>query len=86
MKDLEKIYKALANRRRLAIIKLLKNKREASVGEIAEQLKLSFRSTSRHLAVLRNVDIIEKDQRGLLVFYSLNHEFHPAIKQVLTLV
>ena len=86
MKDLEKMYKALANRRRLTAIKFLRAKREASVGEIAEHLKLSFKSTSRHIAVLRNADIVEKEQRGLLAFYSLSSDVHPIIKQLLSMV
>lgn len=86
MKDLEKIYKALANRRRLEIIKLLKQKQEASVGEIADHLRLSFRSTSRHLAILRSSDIIDKDQRGTLVFYSMSNEYHSSVKHLLTII
>ncbi len=50
-RELEKQLKALANRRRLAILKYLKSKREASVGDIAEEINLSFKSTSKHLAV-----------------------------------
>ena len=86
MKELEKIYKALANRRRLEIIKFIKKQREASVGQIAEHLKLSFKSTSRHLAILRGADILEKEQKGLIAFYSLNGDAHLAVKHLLTIV
>lgn len=71
MKELEKILKALANKRRLAIVKFLKSRREASVGEIAKTIKLSFKATSKHLGILFAVDIIEKEQRSLQIFYSL---------------
>ena len=50
---MEKILKAAANRRRLKILSYLKNHRKSSVGELAEEIKLSFKSTSRHLAILR---------------------------------
>lgn len=86
MEELEKIYKALANRRRLAIIRFLKKQREASVGQIAEHLKLSFKSTSRHLALLRSADIVEKEQKGLVAFYSVNQDNHSAIRHLLTIV
>ena len=86
MNELEKIYKALANRRRLTIIKFLKYKKEASVSEIASNLRLSFRSTSRHLAILRGSDILDKEQKGALAFYSLNQKAHSAIRHLLTLV
>ena len=71
MKRHEKILKALANRRRLEIVKYIKQKKEASVGNIAEHIKLSFKSTSRHLAVLAGADLVEKEQRNVSVFYSL---------------
>ena len=71
MKELERILKALANRRRLAIIKLLKNRKEASVTEIAERIRLSFKATSKHLNILSRVDLLDKEQRSLAVFYSL---------------
>jgi len=45
----EKVLKALANRRRLAILVFLKKNREGSVSRIAGAINLSFKSTSRHL-------------------------------------
>lgn len=84
MKDLEKILKALANKRRLAIVKFLKENREASVGEIADRIKLSFKSTSRHLAILSSADIIEKEQRSTSAFYRLSLEQKYVIKQIIS--
>ncbi len=43
MKELERTLKALANRRRLAIIQHLKKNREAKVSDIAEAIKLSVK-------------------------------------------
>jgi|SRR3989338_6952618 len=63
MKDLEKILKVLASRRRLAILQYLKKSKEANVGDIAEEIKLSFKATSKHLAVLSAVDIIERAKK-----------------------
>jgi len=61
-KELEKVLKALANKRRLAILKFIKKSNRASVGEIAGAIKLSFKATSKHLLILSNVDILEKEQ------------------------
>lgn len=58
---LERILKALANKRRLAIIQYLGQEKEATVGDIAEHIKLSFKATSKHLGILANVDIVEKE-------------------------
>ena len=69
-KEYEKTLKALANQRRLRIIKYLKIKRSATVSAIAEHLKLSFKSTSKHLAVLFNAGILDKEQKSLSMFYS----------------
>ena len=71
MKELERMLKALANRRRLAILKYLKENREAAVGEIADHSNLSFKATSKHLGVLAVCDVVEKDQRSLQMFYRL---------------
>lgn len=78
MKEHERILKALANRRRLSIIAFLKKKNEASVSDISEQIQLSFTSTSKHLNILSRADILDKRQKGLEVFYSLNAKV-PAI-------
>ena len=83
MKDVEKILKALANRRRLAIIQYLKNTREASVGDIAAKIKLSFKSTSRHLSVLSSTNILDKEQRSLSVFYRLSDQASQLVKSVI---
>ena len=82
MKELERILKALANKRRLAIIKYLKKAKEATVGDISEEIKLSFKATSKHLGVLANADIVEKEQRSLQMWYSLTPAPHPLVKYI----
>lgn len=84
MKELEKTLKALANGRRLAIIKFLQNTKEATVGEIADNINLSFKATSRHLNVLANADILEKEQRSLQMFYRLPRKLSSIIKSVIS--
>ena len=87
-KQLEKIFKALANKRRIAIVKYVyKHKAgEATVGEISRAIKLSFKSTSRHLAVLNDADIIDREQRNIEVYYFLSAQKHPIIKQLLVIL
>jgi len=86
MKDIEKQMKALANARRLSIIKYLKKTREASVGDIAEEIKLSFKATSKHLGILYAAGVLEKDQRSLAIYYSLAKVQRPVTKQVLAVL
>ena len=71
MKEYEKTLKALANRRPLQILKYLKSKKTATVTDIAEHIKLSFKSTSKHLAVLFGAGIVDKEQKSLSMFYSV---------------
>lgn len=83
---MEKNLKALANRRRLAILKFLKNNREASVKQIATQIKLSIKATSKHLVILLALDIVEREQRSLNVFYSISAKLKPEIKCIINLL
>ena len=83
MKETERILKALANRRRLAILKFLKSQAEASVGDIADRINLSIKATSKHLNILARADLLEKEQRSLLVFYSLSPDHKQFVKSLL---
>ena len=84
MKGLEKTLKALANQRRLQILKNIQNQGEMSVGEIADKIKLSFKSTSRHLSILSATDLVEREQRNIQVFYRLSKEKTPFVKALLS--
>lgn len=83
---LERKLKALANKRRLAIVKYLEQKQQATVGEIAAYIKLSFKSTSRHLYVLAGADVIDKEQRSREVYYFLQDRRDPLMRLVLSKV
>jgi DNA-binding transcriptional ArsR family regulator len=71
MKELEKQYKALANRRRLEILKYLSSGRRATVGDIAAHIKLHLKATSQHLKILSGVEFVDREQKSLHVFYFL---------------
>ena len=85
-RQIERELKALANRRRLAIIRYPASVKEANVSDIAGEIKLSFKSTSRHLAVLISADILEKEQRGLEVHHRLASRRSPIVRQMLELL
>lgn len=86
MKDLERIYKAFANRRRLAIVSYLKKERGATVGMIAGKINLSFKATSKHLGVLTSANIVDKEQRGTQMHYRIADDLHTHTKQVISLL
>ncbi len=83
MKDTEKLLKALANRRRLAIVKYLSKNSKASVGGVAREIKLSFKATSKHLGLLRAADIVDREQVNLQMFYSLSRPLSNVLKSVI---
>lgn len=70
-KEFEKIFKALGNRRRIAMVRFIKRVREANVGMLAREMNLSLPATSRHLSILEKACILEKTQRNREVFYHL---------------
>ncbi len=70
--ELEKYFRVLANRRRLEILQLLSRRGAMPVKDIAENIKLSFKSTHKHLYQLLQLGFIEKERQGLLVFYEIS--------------
>ena len=82
MKQLEKIFKALGNKRRLNIIKTLAKSKELPAGEIARQLNLSFASTSKHLAMLYRLDILDRRQENLTIYYRLSESVPIIVKKL----
>lgn len=83
-KEMEKVLKALANHRRLQILGVLKRGKDVTVGEIAEIIHLSFKSTSRHLAVLAAAHVVEREQISLEVYYEISSEMPRLAKQVVS--
>ncbi len=76
--ELERQLKVVANRRRLAILDILRKRKNANVSDISEAIKLSFTSTSKHLTMLERQGFVEKEQKSLNVFYRLSGDA-PAI-------
>ena len=86
MTELERSLKTLANRRRLAIVRYLKWTRQASVSDIAAEIRLSFKATSNHLARLASAEVVESEKVGLLVFYRLAERLPRTVTRLLPLV
>ena len=70
MKRLEKIFKALADRNRIRILKMLEVK-PMCVCEVTAILGIAQPSVSRHLSILRSAGLIIDEKDGLWVEYSL---------------
>ena len=68
---LQSSIKALSDPIRRDILQLLRAGR-LSAGEIASQFSVSAAAVSKHLAVLRDADLIRDTREGKFIFYELN--------------
>ena len=67
-----KVFKAVANERRVKTIRILGKKDEMTVNSIADKLNLSTPAISRHLLKLENVGLLKKRPTSKWIYYSLN--------------
>ena len=65
------VFKALADPTRREIVKMLRNG-PLSSGEIAQRFPSAWATISRHLAVLRDADLIAAERNGNSIRYELN--------------
>lgn len=84
-KQAEKYYKMLANQRRLRIIKYLAKTQRATVKEIASEINLSFKATSKHLLLLKNANLLDSQQVNSKQYYYLVSKNNVFIKHALSL-
>jgi DNA-binding transcriptional ArsR family regulator len=83
MKNLQRVYRVLGNKRRFAIVQLLLKRKELSVGAIAGNIELSMTATSQHLNALANADVLEKRQQGLTMYYRIVDSPTPSVAAAL---
>lgn len=74
LKHMAEVLKALADEKRLKIIKMLASNADEDlcVSDVAEQLGISQPAVSQHIKILKNVGILEENRRGFRVFYTVN--------------
>jgi len=85
LRDAQKVLKALSDRSRLRILKMLEL-RPMAVCEVREVLGLSMSTVSKHLAILREAGFILDDKEGKWINYRLSDEKTPAAKSILDLL
>lgn len=71
-KKLQWIVKGFANHRRIEILDLLDNHPEISLSEIAERLKVNFKTVSEHTRRLSHAGLVLKRYKGAEVMHSVS--------------
>jgi DNA-binding transcriptional ArsR family regulator len=83
LEEQEAFFKLLANKRRLAIISVLKKYDRASVGFIADKIDLSLHATSKHLQLLEVGGIVFSSEEGNFRMYHLDHQKRPYMRAII---
>jgi len=72
-RELERIIKGVANHRRIEILDLVGKEPELSVYDIAEKLKIDFRTASQHLTKLAIAGLVMKRNDASSVRHALTN-------------
>jgi len=84
--ELERHFRAVANRKRLEILLLLNRQAPLPLYQIATKVRLSVKSTNKHLSQLLHTGFVAKNRQGLFVLYRLEDEAKPLVTKLLKLL
>jgi ArsR family transcriptional regulator len=73
MRELVKVFKALADKNRLRILKMLQYKKMC-VCELSAALAITRPSVSRHLSLMKDAGLVQDERNGQWIDYSLCKE------------
>lgn len=71
-RSLERIVRGYSNHRRIQILELLDNNPELSVIEVADKLKINFKTASEHIRRLAITGLVLKRSQGAAVRHKLS--------------
>jgi ArsR family transcriptional regulator len=83
--DLIKFYKCFSDETRLKSLLLVKHEQELCVCELTHALQQSQPKISRHLAQLRNAELLLDRRQGQWVYYRVNPDLPDWVQQIMTL-
>ena len=72
MDFLLKLFKSLANEKRLKIIEVLIEHKEMTLESIARKLNLPYKTVARNLKILENAGLVTSQILQGIAYYSLN--------------
>ena len=73
MRELVKVFKALADKNRLRILKMLQSKKMCAC-ELSAALGITRPSVSRHLSLMKDAGLVVDERNGSWIDYSLCEE------------
>ncbi len=85
LEELELIFKALSDKNRIRILKMLQRK-SLCVCEIQAVLKLAVSTVSKHLSILRESGLISDWKEGKWINYKINDNPSPLVSNALLFV
>jgi ArsR family transcriptional regulator len=85
MKSQLKVFRALGDKNRLAIVKMLEIK-PMCVCEITKALDLASSTVSKHLSLLNEAGLIQDRKEGKWVNYSLVSDPSPFVEEMIRLL
>ncbi|MCX6647407.1 MAG: metalloregulator ArsR/SmtB family transcription factor [bacterium] len=83
VKDIERLYKGLADESRMKILFLLDELGEACVRDIQQVLKVPQPTVSRHLGLLKRMGVVDNHRRGKWNYYYVVKKQPEVVKQLI---
>lgn len=80
MQESARLFRALADETRLAILRQLRERGEVCACDFMACCGLAQPTVSHHLRVLREAGLVETEKRGLCVYYSLRADRLEALR------
>ena len=68
------------------MLRFIRAKREVSVGDIAEEIRISIKAASKHLRVLYIANFVEREQQGVQVVYRIADDIPEAGRKTLAVI
>ena len=70
---LAKLFRSLANKKRLHIVKALHSQRE-TIGQVSDFTGLPYKTVERHLKILSGSGIVKQHRNGIFTEFHLNSD------------
>lgn len=82
LNTLERVFKGVASKRRIAILEIIVKNSDYNLDDIAKELKTNYQTTAEHVRRLRSAGLINDSYKGR----SKSYELSPFGKKVLKIL